>query len=53
MRVLQEKQVEAFRDNGAIVAANAVVREGQYEPGLYAGMPAKFKKALVEYGDET
>lgn len=29
-----------------IIAANAVVREGVYEPGVYAGLPAKFKKPL-------
>lgn len=29
-----------------IVAANSVVREGQYEPGVYAGAPAKLKKTL-------
>ncbi len=29
-----------------IIAANAVVREGVYEPGVYAGLPANFKKPL-------
>lgn len=29
-----------------VVAANAVVREGSYKPGLYAGIPAEFKKTL-------
>lgn len=29
-----------------VVAANAVVREGVYKPGVYAGMPAVWKKAL-------
>lgn len=29
-----------------IIAANAVVRAGEYKPGLYAGMPAVWKKAV-------
>lgn len=29
-----------------IVAANSVVKAGDYESGVYAGAPAKFKKAL-------
>ncbi len=29
-----------------IIAANAVVKEGRYEPGVYAGLPAVWKKAL-------
>ncbi len=29
-----------------IIAANAVVREGVYEPGVYAGLPAVLKKKL-------
>ena len=28
------------------VAANSVVKEGVYAPGLYAGLPAQFKKVL-------
>ncbi|TDH38441.1 acyltransferase [Pseudohoeflea suaedae] len=29
-----------------VIAANAVVREGTYEPGIYAGMPAEWKKPV-------
>lgn len=29
-----------------LIAANAVVRGGDYKPGLYAGMPAVWKKAV-------
>lgn len=29
-----------------VVGANAVVKAGQYEPGLYVGMPATWKKAV-------
>lgn len=29
-----------------VIAANAVVREGHYKPGVYAGLPAVWKKAL-------
>jgi acetyltransferase-like isoleucine patch superfamily enzyme len=29
-----------------VIAANAVVRGGIYEPGLYAGLPAEFKKVI-------
>lgn len=29
-----------------IIAANAVVREGIYRPGVYAGLPAKLKKTV-------
>lgn len=29
-----------------VIAANAVVREGVYESGVYAGMPAVFKKPI-------
>ncbi|MDZ7824379.1 MAG: acyltransferase [Ahrensia sp.] len=29
-----------------VVAANAVVRQGDYQPGVYAGMPAVWKKSL-------
>ena len=34
------------RSPRTIIAANAVVREGNYEPGVYAGMPAIWKKAI-------
>ena len=29
-----------------VIAANAVVKEGTYEPGVYAGLPAQWKKAI-------
>jgi acetyltransferase-like isoleucine patch superfamily enzyme len=29
-----------------VIAANAVVRGGVYAPGLYAGLPAEFKRAI-------
>lgn len=29
-----------------LIAANSVVKEGSYKSGVYAGAPAKFKKAL-------
>ncbi|MEM0900018.1 MAG: acyltransferase, partial [Pseudomonadota bacterium] len=29
-----------------VVAANAVVRAGDYKPGVYAGLPAEWKKPL-------
>ena len=31
-----------------IVGANSVVRKGRYQPGLYAGAPAVWKKALQQ-----
>jgi len=34
----------------SIIAANAVVKEGRYKPGLYAGMPAVWKKAVPSSG---
>ena len=33
-----------------VIAANAVVREGDYRPGLYAGMPAEWKKPVPGKG---
>jgi acetyltransferase-like isoleucine patch superfamily enzyme len=36
----------ATLENRTIIAANAVVREGVYPSGLYAGLPAKRKKSL-------
>lgn len=32
--------------SGVVIGANAVVRAGDYQPGLHAGIPAQFKKAL-------
>lgn len=32
----------------SVIAANAVVREGVYESGIYAGLPAKKKKDIVQ-----
>lgn len=29
-----------------VIAANAVVREGEYKSGVYAGLPAQWKKAI-------
>ncbi|MEP6432583.1 MAG: hypothetical protein ABJ053_03005, partial [Lentilitoribacter sp.] len=29
-----------------VIAANAVVKEGNYESGIYAGMPAKKKRSF-------
>ena len=33
-------------ESRTVIAANAVVRDGIYESGVYAGMPAKRKKSL-------
>jgi acetyltransferase-like isoleucine patch superfamily enzyme len=35
-----------------IIAANSVVKEGDYEPGVYAGAPAKFKRNLQAQQDK-
>jgi acetyltransferase-like isoleucine patch superfamily enzyme len=36
----------AIIESRSVIAANAVVREGFYESGVYAGLPAKKKKSI-------